>query len=143
MKKINKFDYSLKKRMMNYKKIYIVDNGFVPIITTRLSKDKGWMLENFVFKTLISEGEVFYYSDKNECDFIIVNKRKVENAIQVCYELNEKNKEREIKGLVEAMDKFKLKKGLILTFDQEEEINIDKKKILIKPVWKWLLEIEK
>lgn len=28
-----------------------------------------------------------------------------------------KNEGRKIKGLIEAMDKFKLKKGLILTYD--------------------------
>ena len=38
------------------------------------------------------------------------------------------------------MDKFKLKKGLILTNEQDEEIKIGNKKIIIKPVWKWLLE---
>jgi len=36
---------------------------------------------------------------------------------------------------------FKLKEGLILTNDQMDEINIEDKKILVKPVWKWLLEI--
>ena len=38
------------------------------------------------------------------------------------------------------MDKFKLKQGLIITKDQEKEIKKENKKIIIKPVWKWLLE---
>ena len=38
------------------------------------------------------------------------------------------------------MDKFKLKEGFILTYDQEEEINLKGKKVIVKPVWKWLLE---
>ena len=42
-------------------------------------------------------------------------------AIQVCYDLNKNNEKRETDGLIEAMDKLKLKKGLILTYDQEEE----------------------
>ncbi len=58
----------------------------------------------------------------------------------MCYELNEKNKEREINGLLEAMEELKTKKGLILTLDQEQEINHKKGKITVKPVWKWLLE---
>ena len=36
---------------------------------------------------------------------------------------------------------YKLKEGLILTLDKEEELILDNKKIIIKPVWKWLLEI--
>jgi len=39
------------------------------------------------------------------------------------------------------MKQFKLNKGLILTFSQEDEFVIDKKKIIVKPVWKWLIGI--
>ena len=38
------------------------------------------------------------------------------------------------------MKEYKLKTGLILTFDQEEELTMENKKITVKPVWKWLLE---
>ena len=61
-------------------------------------------------------------------------------AIQVCYELNQKNEEREFNGLKDAMNKFKLKEGLILTNGQEDEIKSEGRKIIIRPVWKWLLE---
>jgi predicted AAA+ superfamily ATPase len=57
----------------------------------------------------------------------------------VTYNLKE-NKEREINGLLEALCIYKLKEGLLLTSDQEGEIIKNKKKIVIKPVWKWLLE---
>jgi len=42
--------------------------------------------------------------------------------------------------LLEAMEYFKLKNGLILSYDQETNITLDKKKISVKPVWKWILE---
>ena len=58
---------------------------------------------------------------------------------QSCYELNEDNKKREIEGLLEAMTKFRLKEGIILTLDQKEDIIMDKKKIKIIPVWEYLL----
>jgi hypothetical protein len=38
------------------------------------------------------------------------------------------------------MHKLQQKNGLILTLDQEEEITRENKKIIVKPVWKWLLE---
>ena len=56
------------------------------------------------------------------------------------WELNDKNKEREVKGLISAMDTFQQKTGLILTYDQEDQKLVDNKKIIIKPVFKWLLE---
>jgi len=54
-------------------------------------------------------------------------------------ELDEKNKAREINGLMEVIEKFSLKEGLILTYGQENNLKIKKIKIKILPVWKWLL----
>ncbi len=34
---------------------------------------------------------------------------------------------------------FELDKGYILVNEQEEEITVDKHKIFVVPVWKWLL----
>lgn len=87
-----------------------------------------------------NSGDVFYHSEKFKCDFIVAKNKKVKEAVQVCWSLTQTNREREINGLLEAMNKFKLKRGLILTNDQEEEIKVDGKKIIVKPVWKWLLE---
>lgn len=139
-KTINKFDYSYKKQIINDKKFYPLDNGFMGVLSKKLTKDYGWLLENLVFNFLNRNYDVFYYSEKKECDFLVVKNKEVKQAIQVCYELNEKNRERETGGLNEAMEKFKLKEGLLLTNSQEEEIKLNGKKILIKPVWKWLLE---
>ena len=95
------------------------------------------------FALLDHEGkfqELYYYSDKKECDFVIKEGSKITQVIQCCYELTRDNKEREIAGLTEAMDKFKLKEGLILTYDQNEEISLKGNKMLVKSVWKWLLQ---
>ena len=59
------------------------------------------------------------------------------------WELNENNKSRETNGLIAAMNAFKQKTGLILTYDQEDKIKIGNTKIIVKPVWKWLLEYQK
>ncbi|MEK6972815.1 MAG: ATP-binding protein [archaeon] len=137
---IPKFSYSYKEQQVNPKKIYSIDNGLSLANSISFSKDRGRMLENQVFLHLRRKyKELFYFKEKNECDFIIKEKGKITQAIQVCYELNEDNNEREINGLVEVLAKFKLKQGLILTYDQEDMIEIQNKKILIKPVWKWLL----
>jgi predicted AAA+ superfamily ATPase len=38
------------------------------------------------------------------------------------------------------MAEFDLARGTILTFDQEDEIKVMGKTIVLMPVWKWLLE---
>ena len=137
---VNKFDFSLKKQIVNEKKVYVADNGFIPVLSVNLNKDKGWLLENFVFNILKKSNRIFYFSGKNGCDFVIQNDKKITNVIQVTNELSDNNKQRELQGLLEAMEYFNLKNGLILTSDQETNISLDKKNIMVKPVWKWILE---
>ena len=138
---INKFDYSIKTQIQNPRKVYCIDNGFLVNMGFRMSEDKGKLLENLIAIELKRrEKDIFYYSEKCECDFVIREANKIKEAIQVTYEINEKNKEREIAGLMEALNKFKLKEGLIITFDQEEKMEVEGKIIKIVPAWKWLLE---
>ena len=49
------------------------------------------------------------------------------------------SREREVNGLVEAMEKFNVKKGLIITQDYEAKETIEGNKIEFIPLWKWLL----
>jgi len=42
--------------------------------------------------------------------------------------------------LYEALTRYGLNEGLILTADEEFEDSFKKKKIIVIPVWKWLLQ---
>ena len=138
---IPKFSYSIKKQLINPKKVYSIDNGLTKANTASFSDDFGRMLENQVFQHIRRQyRDIYYFKEKGECDFIIKEKGKITQAIQVCWELDEINKKREFGGLVEALNEFKLSEGIILTYDQEDSMNIDKKKINILPVWKWMAE---
>lgn len=138
---INKFDYSLKKQLINPKKVYCIDNGLAKTVGFHFSENTGRLLENLVFIQLKRNNEeIYYHKNKHECDFVIKEGLKITKAIQVTQELNIENKEREIKGLLEALNQYNLKEGLILTNDQEDEIKEQNKLIKIKPIWKWLLE---
>jgi len=138
---ISKFDYSIKKQIINPKKVYSIDNGFSLVNSASFSQDKGKMLENMVFLTLKKKyKDIFYFQENRECDFVIKEGTKITQAVQVCYNLTEENKERELIGLSEAMEKFKLKEGMILTYNQEEEMIFEGRKIKLIPVWKWLLK---
>jgi len=137
---VPKFDYSIKKQIINPKKVYSIDNGFSVVNSASFSEDKGRMLENMAFLNLRKiYKEIFYFQETGECDFVIKEGTKITKAIQVCYNLTEQNKDREINGLITAMNKFDLKEGLILTYNQDDEFIIKNKKIKLVPVWKWLL----
>ncbi len=138
---ISRFNYSLKKQIYANKKTYFIDSALAKIIGFRFSEDCGRFLENLVFLELKRRGlEIYYFREKGECDFLIRKGYHIFSAIQVAQFLDEHNKKREINGLVEALKKFKLKSGIILTEDQEYEFQQDGKKIKVLPIWKWLLK---
>lgn len=138
---IPKYDESLKKQIYSKKKVYVIDMGLINLISFKFSKNSGRILENIVFLELKRKNkDIFYHKEKSECDFIIKDKLKIVQAIQVTQNLDDGNKSREMAGLLEACKKYKLKEGMILTYGQEEEIIVDDKKIVVKPVWKWLLQ---
>lgn len=141
---IPKFNFSLRKQLQNPKKVYCVDNGLVTQVGFRFTEEKGRLLENMVFIELKrKKKEIYYFSGKGECDFVLREGIHTTEVIQVTWEMNSINRQREIQGLLEAMDYCRLKRGLILTFDQQEEITVEGKKIEIIPVWKWLLQDKK
>lgn len=137
---LSNYQYSLKKQENYPKKVYAIDNGFVDVVSFSFSENYGRFLENTVFLGLLETGKaIYYHAGKYECDFVVKEGRKITEAIQVTKVLDNNNKKRELSGLLEAMEKFNLKEGLIITEDQEEERKIKGKKIKIIPAWKWLL----
>ncbi|HPG29538.1 MAG TPA: ATP-binding protein [bacterium] len=127
------------------KKVYVADNGFINISEFNENENAGRKLENTVYLELLKTGKsVFYYKTENgkECDFVTGNNTKIDNAYQVCYELNKNNESREITGLIEALKRFKLKKGYIITKSQDEIKKIENFTIICLPFWKWAIKIE-
>ncbi len=139
---LEKYSFSIKEKMNSQSKVYCIDTGLINRITTKFSKDEGRLLENIVFIELKRQGkEVYYFKEKNECDFIIKENTRIIEVIQVTKTIqNEKTKKREIQGLLEAMEKNNLKKGLIITKNEFNEMKIKEKKISIIPLWYWLLK---
>lgn len=137
---VNILAYSLKKQYINPKKIYCVDSGIRRIVGFAFSDDIGKIYENIVFIHLKQTGkDVYYWKNNNECDFVIQNKKTVEQLIQVSYDIS-KSREREVSGILESMEKFDAKKGIIITQDYDSKEKVDGKEIQFIPLWKWLLE---
>jgi len=147
---LNKFDYSLKKQLVNPKKVYTIDTGLANAISFKFSENRGRLLENVVFIELKRRRKIIYYhKEKKECDFVIKEGLNIVEAMQVCQGIGDKEnwakggdktREREIEGLIEACKLYNLKEGLILTENEEYEIEENNIKIYVKPIWKWLLE---
>jgi len=87
--------------------------------------------------------EIYYHKGRYECDFLIKDNLTITGAIQVTLSLkDEKTRQREIRGLAEAMNAHNLKYGLVITEKESETLNFDDKKIQIMPIYEWLNEIQ-
>jgi len=137
---VHKFSYSSRKSEQTLPKVYLVDNG---ILYFSEVKDKGKLMENLVLIELKRRGKnVYYYSNNHEVDFVVAKGKRIEQLIQVCYDISDyETKEREIKGLLKASEELKCKNLLCITWDFEGEEKIKGKKIKFIPLWKWLLNI--
>jgi len=138
---VPKFHFSEIKQKKADKKVYSIDTGLLSAIEFSTSKNNGKLLENMVLLEFVKLGyAVFYFKEKYECDFIVKKENKL-LPIQVSYFLeNDKTKEREIRGLVEACNKINVKDGIIITFDQKEEFEQQGINIKVIPVYQYFLE---
>lgn len=138
---LQKYDTSLVNKELGEKKIYSIDIGLNNAMEFKFSDNIGKALENAVFLELKrNNNEIYYYkSAKSECDFVISTKGKITHALQVTYDMSDVDtKEREIKGLLEACQNFDLKVATIVTYDSEDEFEVEGVKINLIPFYKWV-----
>ncbi len=136
--------FNNKLKLMNKapKKVYVVDNGFVQSTAFNLSENLGRLLENQVFVELLRRGYIpgqtlFYYRTRNdkEIDFVTRKGAKVEQLIQVCYDMtSEKTRKRELDALVEAAEELRCDNLLVITNSQEEKIEWKRTEISVTSI---------
>jgi hypothetical protein len=58
--------------------------------------------------------------------------------VQVCEEIHSENQDREVNGLLEAMNYFGLSTGYIVTKSQDDYLEFDDKKVVFLPINQWM-----
>lgn len=135
-------------RLRKNKKMNLIDIGLVNSIRgspTLSAEGQGTAIEQLVQQHLFyfaeKEGaKLYFYRDKEnyEVDAIL----KIRNKI-IPIEVKYKNKmaSSDLKGILKVMEKFKTKKGIILTKNVLRKTKRDNKEILYIPVWIFLLSL--
>ena len=137
-----RFNNKLKLMKKAPSKVYVVDNGFVQSTAFNLSENLGRLLENQVFVELLRRGYIpgqtlFYYRTRNdkEIDFVTRKGTKVEQLIQVCYDMtSEKTRKRELDALVEADEELHCDNLLVITNSEQQDLIWEGKQISIKSI---------
>ncbi|APH38542.1 ATP-binding protein [Methanohalophilus halophilus] len=143
---INHYDASLKKQINKPKKLYCIDTGLLNAVSFRFSDDLGRLYENIVFIQLLRSGEdIYYWQDQKglEVDFVTKQGLHPTSLIQVSVDISDPDtKQREIQGLLSAMDHFGFQEGTIITADLFDSEDVNGKIINYVPLWYWLLETD-
>ncbi len=139
------FDASLARSKTNPKKIYCVDHAMVTSVASGILLNTGHLLENLVFRELRRvTPDIWYCKTKGgmEVDFLAQLKDRSRRLVQVCESMVEpQTRKRELLALREAMAEYGLKSGIVVTRNEEDQIEVDAGKIEVVPVWRFLLNL--
>ncbi len=136
---------SVKKAQVNPAKVYPIDLGLVRAASRDPDANRGHLLENMVFLQMLREGWNMGYvlTEKggHEVDFYAshpVDKRK--RLVQVSYEMPARETlAREVTALVQAGEELGVKERIIVTWDDEAELEDG---VSVVPAWRFLLGLE-
>jgi predicted AAA+ superfamily ATPase len=123
IKKVYNFSKNVRKTERKLKKYYPT------IISPKLMGNPGKVLETAM---VIQSDAQFFWRDvyKNEVDIVLVNGGITPVEVKSGSKFN-------VKPMLKFMEKFNVKKGFVISFDEEKTIK--GKSIQISPAWKWLL----
>ena len=142
------FSFKIKDQLQYPRKVYFVDTAFLNVLSARYTKNRGRLYENLVFIELKRRQandpnqEIYYWrsSRKEEVDFVLKHGLKVEQLIQVCYDVNDYDtKKRETKALLKASNELECNNLIVITEDYEAVEETKGNRIKFIALYKWLL----
>ncbi|MBM4338762.1 MAG: ATP-binding protein [Deltaproteobacteria bacterium] len=140
---VDRFSFKLKEQMRSPKKVYGYDTGVINAIKFKTGRDIGRLMENLVAVELMRrEVDSYYYKSVNgkEVDFVIKQRQKVTQLIQVCYDVDHyATKKRELASLTKAGKDLGCDQLTILTWDYQGEEKHADTRVNYLPLWRWLL----
>jgi predicted AAA+ superfamily ATPase len=134
---------SERQRMVNPRKAYPVDPGFIPIYERTGRQNLGHALETAVLVELERRGNQISYvrtREGFEVDFLAVSSFDQPELIQVCLDISDiATREREVRALEAASKELPDAKPLLITFDSTPPLPPLPKTVNWMPAAAWLL----
>lgn len=141
------FSASEKVRNRNYQKVYAIDWALADAVAPGEGVDATRQLENMVYLELRRRGwDVSYFRTRQgwEIDFVAVRKAGKRNQrmiLQVAYSIQgAEARERELRGLPETARHLRADRVIVVTFNDEETLDVAGTRVQVVPAWRWLVE---
>lgn len=129
------------------RKVYVCDTGLTRLF--RRGEELGRLVENVVFLELLRRTnenplwDIYYYRDQQqrEVDFVVKEGPRVAQLIQVTFASSpDELDKRELDSLVKASGVLHCSNLLLITWNLEDVLTRDGKRIVAVPLWQWLLK---
>lgn len=146
------FGYSAQKIRLGGLKIYAADPGLYWASSVATADGLTFAFETAVYLELrrrrrsgrLGDIAMLKLASGKEVDFVEGDATLDEASVlvQVCFDMSDaKTQAREVAALEEAMERFGCTQSLIVTFDEERDIETPSGRISVRPAWKWLLGV--
>ncbi len=145
---LTRHSFKSKERIRN-QKAYVIDTGLLGNRDDAPTPENlGWRLENVVYIELLRRCaydflDIYYHKSApraKEIDFVVCDKSKVVELIQVAYEIDSPRAyDRETSSLVKASDALSCKRLTLIAFTQTRDVTVDGRTIHIVSALEWLL----
>lgn len=134
LSEVSNFSFSTKESTRPERKVYCADNGLICAVGIGFSPNSGKLLENAVYNQLLHAkyDDITFVRKSGECDFI-ARRQGVWHAFQVCHELTDSNRRRELSGFNVIDPQLQIASKSIITYNQSEQID----DIEIVPLYEW------
>jgi hypothetical protein len=145
---VRRFDHKPRALQWSLPKVYPIDTGLVTRAGGRTSRDEGRLMESAIALELLRRRnrdpflEFYYWRDPHgrEVDFVLKRGTEVEELIQSCYDPRAYGTmERELGPLLKAGRELGCDRLRIVTWDEEGEETVEGKRVVLEPLWRWLL----
>lgn len=142
---LRQFSHAARKKL-SAGKLYAYDTGFATLLDGQ--RNIGRRMENAVFLELVRRqgalGRLSYWkSQLHEVDFVVSERGKASQLVQVCYQPEEAY-QREVRGLLAAGKELGCRRLLVITWDDAAEKRVRwfgmAGTVRFMPLWQWLLE---
>jgi len=112
------------------KKAYMADTGVIAVFKPAIDEAFfGRMVESLVINSMNAK---FFWKNRHDVDAVIDG-----TPVEVKY--REKVLNSDLKGIKEFMRKFNVKKGLVVSKNEEKCLSVGEGEITLTPAWKFLL----
>jgi len=139
--RVKKYSPSVEKQLRSNRKVHLIDSGLITVFgegneEKRIESQK---VESLIGRCFLQKN-IYYWREKEEVD-LVLDLKKGQSKLLLPIEVKYRNHIllRDLKGIIKFMDKYGIKKGIVVSKDLLEKREQNNKILWIIPAWLFLL----